>query len=95
MRQFAQRANISRTSVSDVISESRPPTFEFCVAIAAPLGESPIKLFQRAGLISGKDENDLTYSELEELVTQLTEEQRLEVVRYVKFLLWQKMTGGE
>ena len=50
-RELARRAGISHTYISNIASGKRLPTWDFCAAIAGPLGMSPIVVFQKAGLI--------------------------------------------
>jgi transcriptional regulator with XRE-family HTH domain len=49
MRQLARRAGLSQTQVSNVLNGKRGITYNFCVAISGPLGETPEKLLQMAG----------------------------------------------
>lgn len=87
MRELGRRANVSITTISKVMEGSRLPSFEFCSAIAGPLGVSEIEVFRIAGLIKRPPQKDMTYQELVEILEDLTEEERLEVVKYAKYLL--------
>lgn len=49
-RELSRRADISQTTVSEVIAGKRVPTWDFCAAIARPLGVDPDDLFVLAGL---------------------------------------------
>ena len=49
-RELARRSGISHTTVSEVLSTVRRPTWDFCASIAGALGESPDAVFVRAGL---------------------------------------------
>ena len=49
-RELARRANVSQTTVSEVISGKRKPTWNFCADIARPLGMDPDEVFVLAGL---------------------------------------------
>ncbi len=51
IRELARRANISHTWISNVLSGQRPPTWDFCAAIAGALDESPEDVFRLAGLL--------------------------------------------
>lgn len=42
---------MSHTQVSNVISGNRTITFDFCAAIAKPLGKTPEEVFRLAGLL--------------------------------------------
>ena len=93
MREFARRAQISHSTVSKILGGDLEPSWEFCSAIARPLGEPVWSVARIAGLIPKASRNSPTFQEIEELVGRLTEEQRLEVIRYLKYLIWQKMSG--
>jgi transcriptional regulator with XRE-family HTH domain len=54
MRRLAQKAGLSHTQLSNVISGQRNITFDFCAAIAGPLGKQPEELFRLAGLLPPK-----------------------------------------
>ena len=56
-RELARRAGIAQTTVSQVISKQREPTFEFCVHVAHVLGRSPVSVLRQAGLLSPIDES--------------------------------------
>lgn len=61
-RELAKRAGLSPTTVNDVMTGNRPPTWDFCAAIAKPLGKNPIELFVLAGLFqAGKEKGGLAY----------------------------------
>lgn len=49
-RELSRRASVSQTTVSDVISEKRPATWDFCAAMARALGVSADDVFVLAGL---------------------------------------------
>lgn len=87
MREFARRAKISHSSVSKVISGEVVPSWDFCAAISVPLNEPIWDVAQIAGLLPKKP-GDMSYKELEDLITKLSVEQREEVIEYVKYLMW-------
>ena len=49
-RELARRANISHTTISQVIAEVRQPSWDFCASIARALGEPVDHVFVLAGL---------------------------------------------
>lgn len=57
-RELARRSRLSSTTISKIISGHAKPGWDFCVAIAKPLEVSPEKLFQLAGLLPSKPEED-------------------------------------
>jgi transcriptional regulator with XRE-family HTH domain len=44
-RELARRAQISHTSITEVLSQIRQPTFDFLAAIATPLSKTPLEMF--------------------------------------------------
>lgn len=49
-RELAWRSDLSQTTVSDVISEKRPATWDFCADVARAVGIPAEELFILAGL---------------------------------------------
>jgi transcriptional regulator with XRE-family HTH domain len=64
-RELARRSGVSHTTISQVISGQRIPTFDFCADVARALGESPVELFRLAGLLPAMPER--RRKELEEI----------------------------
>lgn len=64
-RELARRAEVSGAMVSGVIAGDRNPGWDFCAAIAVPLGKPPLELFRLAGLLPeeshGEDEPALLH----------------------------------
>lgn len=64
-RELARRAEVSGAMVSGVIAGDRNPGWDFCAAIAKPLGKPPLELFRLAGLLPeeshGEDEPALLH----------------------------------
>ena len=50
-RELARRSNVSSTTVSEVVSYRRIPTWEFCATIAQALNVPPVEVFALAGLM--------------------------------------------
>lgn len=75
-RELARRAGISHSSISNILSGYREPTWDFCAAISKPLDKQPIEVFRIAGLLppsSGKvDELSEDEAELIKLYRQLS-----------------------
>lgn len=86
-RELARRAGLSQTAVSTVLSGQRQPGWDFCVAIAEALGESPEQLFRRAGLLPSlpAPEQDATLRDLVEYARQLSSGERLMVLEYTQW----------
>ena len=54
MRELARRSEISHTLVADVMG-GRWPSWDFCAAIARPLGMSPVEIFLIDGRLTVTD----------------------------------------
>jgi transcriptional regulator with XRE-family HTH domain len=90
-RELARRANINYATVSKAMSDQGRVTFNFCAAIARPLGKDPVEVFRIAGLLpaSGGKLSELTREEGEliELYRQLQEEYRVAQLETVRGLV--------
>lgn len=87
MRQLADGAGISVTSVSDVIQGNREATWGFCAAIAKPLQVSPVRLFRMAGLLDPQGDDDITFEELQNVMGNMTRAERENVLKFAWFLI--------
>ncbi|HEY85822.1 MAG TPA: helix-turn-helix transcriptional regulator [Chloroflexi bacterium] len=84
---LAHRSGVSRASVSNVLNDMRNPGPDFCNAIARALRIPPEKVFRAAGLLpalSGS-EDDIKIGELLDIVKQLNQAERQDVLDYA---LW-------
>jgi transcriptional regulator with XRE-family HTH domain len=82
MREVARRSQISHTTIADVLSHQRLPTFDFCAAIAPVVGEPPEKLFRLAGLLPSYPDSDLTIQELADIIRNLPLEKQKDILWY-------------
>lgn len=60
LRGMAKLAGTSHTTVSDVLSGIRPPTWDFCVKVAGALKVSPERVLRMAGHLPPAPETTLT-----------------------------------
>lgn len=90
---LAQRAGISRSFVTRIISGDARPSVNFCHKVAAALGEPPDKLLRLAGILPpgspASPDDDATLQELVELARNLPPDARQQVLDYVRFLYQQ------
>ena len=83
-RELARRADLTSTTVSDVVNGKRKPTYEFCAAIAKPLGKRPEELFRLAGLLpQRRPDDEVTFQDFVELGLELSHEERTRVMEYI------------
>lgn len=87
MRQLADGAGVSATTVSEVIRGHREPTWEFCALVAKPLEVSPVRLFRMAGLLPDGDNEEMTLDELIQIMNRLTRQERENVLKFAWFLI--------
>lgn len=83
--ELARRAGVSRTAISDVISEKHSAGFDLCVAIANAMNLPPETVFRAAGLLPPVAEDTEYQEEVLYLLSQLPpDEQRryLELLRF-------------
>ena len=86
---LARRSGVTTSQVSRVISQARGAGPEFCVAIARALNESPIKIFQLAGLLPYRADPDED-PRLRNVVYKfslLDDQGKAELERYLDYLL--------
>lgn len=91
-RELARRANISQTAVSTVLAGERKAGWDFCAAIAGPLGETPEEIFRKADLIQRL--NTEVDQELIEMIGRLSSDRREMAMKLIK-LLYQEQIEEE
>jgi len=86
--ELARRAGMTGANVSYVMSGKQRATFDFCAAIAKPLGETPEKLFRMAGLLADVPAmEEKSVRELYEVIRALSRENREQITRIAALLL--------
>ena len=82
--ELARRSpGVSRPLVNLVAAGKQPPSYEFCAAIAKPLGKRPEELFRLAGLLpQRRPDDEVTFQDFVELGLELTHEERTRVMEY-------------
>jgi transcriptional regulator with XRE-family HTH domain len=86
--ELAKRASINPSTLSRILDdkEPRPVGVEVARKIALGLGEAPEKVFILAGLLPAPlGEDDPTVHEITNLVKQLPESKRREVLEFTRF----------
>ena len=83
-RQLARRAGISSATISEVMSDKRRPTWEFCHAIASALGVPPGVVFREAGLMTSPALDDATARQVLDTLEVLSIEGQLDVLAYAE-----------
>jgi transcriptional regulator with XRE-family HTH domain len=85
--ELARQANLSRTAISDVLSEKHDAGFDLCIAIARALHLPPESVFRIAGLLPPTPAHTEQKEELLYLFEQLPENQKPIAVDYIRFLV--------
>ena len=86
-RELARRAHTTSTTVSEVISRKRNPSYDFVGKVARALGEPVEKLERMAGLKDKPRGEDEDLRELYEIAKALNDENREQVTRIASLLL--------
>lgn len=76
IRELARRMDTSHTTVADVISGQRQPTWDFCAKIAKVFGEPPERILRLAGLLPAEPEPDQTENQLLAIFRQLSPQEQ-------------------
>ncbi|MFN8489877.1 MAG: helix-turn-helix transcriptional regulator [Caldilineaceae bacterium] len=85
-RELARRANLSPTSISEVMASKRGPGKRFCQAVAKALQVPPERIFQAAGIIDPPPTTQL-FTELTTIAKSLNEQNQKKLIEYAQFLL--------
>jgi transcriptional regulator with XRE-family HTH domain len=88
LRELARRSDQSPTTVTDILGERRGATFDFCAAVAKPLGLDPVFLFELAGLIPPRARGEARLvARLAAVAEWLPEAMQAELLDFAEFLL--------
>lgn len=85
-KDLAQKSDISRPLISQVLAGTRNPTADFCIKVAQALSEPPEKVLKLAGILpTSPASEDSTLEELMQLARSLPSEDQKEILEYVRF----------
>jgi len=70
--------------MSEVLSDKRAATWDFCAKVARALGEPPQVLFRLAGLLTSPALDDATAQQILDTLQEMSPEERDEVLEYAK-----------
>lgn len=84
-RELARRMSTSNTTVNAVLNEERSPSFEFCMKLADLFTDVTAYEILIMGKLLPTPGGELTFQQLREIVSQLSPDQRQEVLDYA---LW-------
>lgn len=81
--ELARRAGLVPSAISQVISGTRKPGFEFCIKVARPLDMTPEEVLRRAGLLPklSAPEDNPTYQELRDKIRRLPIERQKDLLK--------------
>jgi transcriptional regulator with XRE-family HTH domain len=85
--ELARRAGVTRGAIGNVLRGDRNTGSELCLAISKALNIPPETVFRAAGLFPPERTPEEKYEELLSILDTFTEEQRKDVLRYVRFVL--------
>lgn len=84
--ELARRAGMSSSGMSRVLTGENKITWEFCYQVAQALKEPPEKLFRLAGLLPpAPPERDQLIQEITDILKQLTQAERKDLLEYARF----------
>lgn len=83
---LARAIGISQPFVSRVLRGQKPVSVDFCQKVAQALGESPEKVLRLAGILPETNEDDPALREINDLAKRMTPAQRVEALRYLRYL---------
>lgn len=84
MRELSRRAKVSHGYVSEILSDKRLPSYDFCASIAGPLGKTPEEVFRLAGLTPHVVEKSSGEAELLDNYRRLDDAGRYQAIQLVK-----------
>ena len=90
--ELARRSGVTRSAINGVLTGYSNPGPELCEAIARAFKIAPEIVFRKAGILPPKPSKDNLTEEAEFLLSQLTESQRKQAVKFIRFLAEEK--GG-
>ena len=97
--ELARRAKLSSTTVSDVLSGSAKPGFNFCKGVARAFGVRTQKVLMLAGLLPPEPEETPTSRELLYMFMQLNDEDQERILSITRTFLEEEkarvIIGGE
>lgn len=91
-RQWSQadlhrKSGMSRTVISNVVSGTSVPGWDFCVGIAKAFNLQPTEVFRRAGLLPSINVQDEVRERLLYRFALLSEADKTHLMNYIDFLL--------
>ncbi len=89
---LARKSKLTTGAISNFMNELRKPSPEALSAIAKALGYPTEEIFRKAGILPPTPDKDYLTEEAEFLLSQLTEPQRKQAVKFIRFLAEEK--GG-
>jgi transcriptional regulator with XRE-family HTH domain len=93
--ELARRAGLVPSAVSQVVSGTRSPGFEFCKKTAKALGLPPETVLREAGLLprlSSPDHGSMTLQELVDIIKNLPPERQSDLLSIA--LAWYREHNG-
>lgn len=87
MRELARGADLSHTTIAQVVSGERAPTWEFCFSVARTLNTDPLPLFRMAGLLPPERIKVAEEEEINAILRGLSPEARAIVLHMLRGLL--------
>jgi transcriptional regulator with XRE-family HTH domain len=82
--ELARRSGLSRTAISDVISEKAKAGNAFCRSVASAFHVPVDDVYRAAGLLPTKPEHDEKVSEIDHIYHELDDDNRQDLLEYAR-----------
>lgn len=89
--EFGRRLNRTQPAISKIISGKNKPRPELIINMAHLLDVTPEEVFRRVWLPESAEEDRPTTSEIMEYIDHFTDEERQELLKYVKYLYQRRL----
>ena len=84
VRKTAQEAGVSHPTISDIVTNEKPPSFDTVMALAKTFAKSPVALLRLSGLLPPEPDVSPQAEEMLNLIGQLGLEDQEELVKIAK-----------
>jgi transcriptional regulator with XRE-family HTH domain len=85
--ELAREAKVTRAAINGVLTGARGPGKDLCLAIARAFKIPPEVVFQKAGLLPDRPEQDPTLDEINFKLSLLPKRDQEEALRYLNYLI--------
>jgi len=77
--ELSRKLKVSHPTVVDLVTYSKKPSFDTCIALAAWFNQSPVSILREAGLLPPEGNDEVRYEDWKFLIDQLNTEDEAEL----------------